>query len=269
MAKTTEELAREYAENQISNTRNETQNLLDQYEKIAQNQRNALDINKQISENRINAQKDDVLENYQNNARQAYINYMLGKPQLAQQLSEAGLNTSGILGSAYAKLENSYGNNLASLQNQRDKSINDINRQLNEAQLQYSAQENQLLANIEQARLDLQKYGNELAYQRYQDALNNYLTFANYDNQKKNSGSGGSGGNNPIEFTNGLSDKAMELYNQYATALKASANSGTAGSGIYNTLNNTNTALNLISSQYNAGNINANDVKILTQMLGV
>ena len=45
--------------------------------------------------------------------------------------------------------------------------------------------ENELLANIASAELELQKYGNELAYQKYQDALNNYLNFVSYDYQKE------------------------------------------------------------------------------------
>ncbi len=185
MGSTTQQLADEYAKGQTANVGNETNQLLAQYEKIAEQQRNALAQNRQLSENQINAQRDDVLQTYRDNARQAYINSMLGKKSVEQQLSQAGLNTSGLLGSAYANVENAYGNNLAALQTARDKSINDINRQLNNNQLAYAAKESDLLANIENARLDLQKYGNELAYKRYQDALSNYMNFANYDYTKE------------------------------------------------------------------------------------
>ena len=41
-----------------------------------------------------------------------------------------------------------------------------------------------MLADIENAKLELQKYGNQLAYQKYQDALSNYMNFANYDYTK-------------------------------------------------------------------------------------
>lgn len=103
---------------------------------------------------------------------------------MEQQLSQAGLDKTGTVGSAYANIENAYGNNLASLQANRDKSIQNINQELNNTQLQYMAKENELLADIENAKLELQKYGNQLAYQKYQDALSNYMNFANYDYTK-------------------------------------------------------------------------------------
>lgn len=181
---TTQQLAEEYAKNATANTGNDTQALLAQYEKIAEQQKQALQQKKELSANQINSQKDNVMQTYNDNARQAYINSMLGKKSVEQQLSQAGLNTSGLVGSAYANVENAYGNNLATLQTNRDNSINDINKQLNESNLQYAIKESELLADVENAKLELQKYGNELAYQKYQDALSNYMNFTNYDYQK-------------------------------------------------------------------------------------
>lgn len=178
---TTQELAEAYAKQQTANVGNDTQALLAQYEKIAEQQKQALQKNYELTNNKINAQREEVSDTYNANARQAYINSMLGKKNVQQELSRAGLNTSGLVGSAYANVENAYGNNLATLQASRDKSINDINKQLNNAQIEYARQESQLLADIENAKLELQKYGNELAYKRYQDALANYMNFANYD----------------------------------------------------------------------------------------
>lgn len=182
--KTTQELAQEYATNQTANASNDTQALLAQYEKIAEQQKQALQKQQELTTSQINAQRNDVMQSYNDNARQAYINSMLGKKSVEQELSQAGLNTSGLLASAYANVENNYGNTLAGLQKNRDNSIKDINQQLNEAQMQYAIQENQLLSDIENAKLELQKYGNELAYQKYQDALNNYMNFANFDYNK-------------------------------------------------------------------------------------
>ena len=181
---TTQQLAETYAKQQTANTGNDTQALLAQYEKIAEQQKQALQKQQELTNTQINSQKDDVMQTYNENARQAYINSMLGKKSVEQELSQAGLNTSGLLGSAYANVENTYGNNLATLQASRDQSINNINKQLNEAQIQYAIQEKQLLSDIENAKLELQKYGNELAYKKYQDALSNYMSFANYDYNK-------------------------------------------------------------------------------------
>ena len=182
--KTTEQLATEYANAQTANSANDTQALLAQYEKIAEQQKNALQQSKDLATQQINAQREDVMSAYNDNARQAYINKMLGQKSVEQQLSQARLNTSGLLGSAYANVENAYGNNLASLQRSRDDSINNINKQLNESNLQYAIQESKLLGDIENAKLELQKYGNELAYKKYQDAITNYMNFANYDYTK-------------------------------------------------------------------------------------
>lgn len=182
--KTTKQLAEEYAQNQTANTGNDTQALLAQYEKIAEQQKLALQKQQELTNNQINSQRDEVMQNYNNNARQAYINSMLGKKSVEQELSQAGLSTSGLVGSAYADVENAYGNNLANLQMARDNSIKDINKQLNDAQIQYAMKESELLADIENAKLELQKYGNELAYKKYQDALTNYMNFANYDYNK-------------------------------------------------------------------------------------
>ena len=181
---TTQHLANAYAQTQTANMGNENNALLSQYEKIAEQQKQALTNQQQLATNQINAQKTDVMDAYNANARQAYINKMLGQKSVEQELSQAGLDTTGTLGTAYSNLENTYGNSLATLQANRDKSINEINRQVNESNLQYAIRESQLLADIENAKLELQKYGNELAYQRYQDALNNYMNFANYDYQK-------------------------------------------------------------------------------------
>lgn len=181
---TTQQLAEAYAKNQTANTTNNTQALLNQYEKIAEQQKQGLAKQRELSASQINSQRADVLKTYNDNARQAYINSMLGKKNVEQELSQAGLNTSGLVGSAYANVENAYGNNLATLQASRDKSIDSINKQLNESQLQYDIKENELLADIENAKLELQKYGNELAYKKYQDALSNYMDFTNYDYNK-------------------------------------------------------------------------------------
>lgn len=179
--KSTQERANEYAQQQVANTGNDTQSLLNKYEKSADYQRKALQQQQQLTVNQINAQREDVTQAYNDNARQAYINSMLGKKDVGQQLSQAGLNTSGLVGGAYANVENAYGNNLAMLQASRDKSMNDINRQLIDAQIEYSRQESQLLADIENAKIELEKYGNEFAYRKYQDAISNYMDFESFD----------------------------------------------------------------------------------------
>ena len=73
---TTQQLAQEYATQQTANTGNDTQALLAQYEKIAEQQKQALQNQQQLTNNQINAQRDDVMKTYNDNARQAYIMHM-------------------------------------------------------------------------------------------------------------------------------------------------------------------------------------------------
>lgn len=292
-AKTTQQLAEEYANTQTANTSNDTNALLAQYEKIAEQQKNALQQSKDLTATQINSQREDVMKSYNDNARQAYINSMLGKKSVEQQLSQAGLNTSGLVGSAYANVENAYGNNLASLQRTRDESINSINKQLNESNMQYAIQESKLLSDIENAKLELQKYGNELAYKKYQDALANYMNFANYDYNKaiddrnfnyqkerdavldsqwqaeydlakKNSSSSGSkssssssnNSNNTVKTFDDdkyLDDTAKEV-------------SGATFAGVATA---TNSILNAINARYKAGLIDEEEVRRLCSQLGI
>lgn len=263
-SKTTQQLAEEYAKKQTSSSSSDTQSLLNQYEKIAEQQKQALQQQQQLTQNQINAQKDDVMQTYNDNARQAYINSMLGKKSVEQELSQAGLNTSGLLGSAYANVENAYGNNLATLQTNRDNSINDINKQLNNANIQYAIQESELLADIENAKLEIQKYGDELAYQKYQDALNNYLTFANYDYQKDRDKVSDSQWDK--EYQLALKQYELSKKNSTASSSKSSGSSrsyssgGSSSSSKKNSFSNSSTSNKSKESNKSTNNITMQDI---------
>lgn len=255
--KTTQQLAEEYAKNQTTSSSSDTQALLNQYEKIAEQQKQALQQQQQLTQNQINSQRDDVMESYNTNARQAYINSMLGKKSVEQELSQSGLNTSGLLGSAYANVENAYGNNLATLQTNRDKSINDINEQLNNANIQYAIQESELLADIENAKLEIQKYGDELAYQKYQNALNNYLTFANYDYQKDRDKVSDSQWQKEYD----LALKQYELSKKNSTASRSGSSSSYSSSTSSSSRTSSNSnKKNSFSSKENENNKSSNEI---------
>lgn len=242
---TTQQLAENYAKNATANTSNDTQALLSQYEKIAEQQKSALQNQKDLQTQQINSQKDNVMQTYNDNARQAYINSMLGKKSVEQQLSQAGLNTSGLVASAYANVENAYGNNLANLQKNRDNSINDINKQLNESELQYAIKESELLADIENSKLELQKYGNELAYKKYQDALSNYMNFTNYDYQKSRDNVSDNQWREEFEYQKSRDNVAddqwrqeFELAKKKASSSAKSSSRSPSSSGEYSISNN-------------------------------
>lgn len=178
-------LADAYAQGQTSGVLSEVESLLKRYEQIAENQKNTLDLSKQQTMNNYNIQKQEVQDSYNNSARQAYINKMLSQKQLSEQLSQAGLDKTGVVGSAYSSVNNAYGNNLATLQTNRNDSLKDINNQMSNADIEFAKQESELLTEIEQAKIELEKYGNELANTRYQEAVNRYYQFLSFAYQQQ------------------------------------------------------------------------------------
>lgn len=178
-------LAEAYAKEQTANVPNQVDSLLKKYEQIAENQKNTLNLNKQQTMNNYNIQKQEVQDSYNNSARQAYINKMLSQKQLSEQLSQAGLDKTGVVGSAYSSVNNAYGNNLATLQTNRNDSLRDINNQMSNADIEFAKQESELLTEIEQAKIELEKYGNELANTRYQEAVNRYYQFLSFAYQQQ------------------------------------------------------------------------------------
>ena len=230
--KTTQELAEEYARNATGGIGNETGNLLSQYEKIAENQKKALEESRNQSINQISSQKDTINQNYMDNARQAYINKMLSNKSVEQELAMRGLNTNGLVADVYANIENSYGNNLANLQKNRDNSIKDIDTQINNINSEYAIKQYELLSEIDNAKMDLQKYGNELAYSRYQDALNNYLNFANQDYTKEQARIAQENYLKELEYKKEQDRIAQENWlKEYELSLRQLANSSSKSSG--------------------------------------
>ena len=183
--KSVSDLANAYAKTETANLGNDTSKLLSYYENIANLQKQGIEAQRQQTQNQYNASKQEIENAYHSNARQAYINKMLATRDVKQQLSQAGLDTTGVVGTAYSNIDSGYGNSLATLQANRDKNITDINNSLANANLEYNIKENELLAELESSKAELEKYNNELAYSRYQQALSNYMTFKNYEYQQE------------------------------------------------------------------------------------
>lgn len=128
--------------------------------------------------------------------QQAYINYMLSKRDLPQQLSAQGLS-GGAAESTYANLYNSYGNS---------RNTTEQNRLNNLADLQQTLQNN--LAQIEQQRLS----GDQADIQNYYANLSNLAAQNIQSTASLRQGSGGSGGTN---YAKNLSNN---YYSQYLDA---------------------------------------------------
>lgn len=112
------------------------------------------------SNKNINTDADDSL-------RQAYINAMLQKKNLRQNMTAQGLS-GGANESTLASLSNNYGNARTDVNTQRDKSLADLeqtyNTNLSQAQQQY----NSALSSLDLQRMQLENAA--------QDALANYMT---------------------------------------------------------------------------------------------
>lgn len=171
----------DYAKKQTADITNYNNQLMQQYEQIAQSQKNALNLNKQNTIDQINYQRNDVNQTASDNARQAYINKMLAQKDMKQTLSQAGLATSGQAGTAYGSINNSYGENLNQINLTKSNQLRDIDNQVNSANLEFAAKEQELLAEIAEQKLNLQKYGNERYDTKYQEAVDNYMKFKEFE----------------------------------------------------------------------------------------
>lgn len=124
-------------------------------QQIAQNQTNTL------LQNLAN-QEQAYQSSYQDNARQNYINQVLGKQTVTDQLKRMGLYNSGYGVSQLADVDATAAQNLTSLQNALQENIGKINTQRNEAQ-----------TNLQNTLLDLES-----------DYLNNQLKLEQYLNEE-------------------------------------------------------------------------------------
>ncbi|MEG1705086.1 MAG: hypothetical protein RR290_00735 [Clostridia bacterium] len=173
--------ADDYAKQQTAGLNNQTQQYLSEYEKAAELRKNALNTNKQNTINQIQSQIPTIQEESKGQSKQAYINNMLSQRDVGQKLSQAGLNTTGVVGSTYSDLANSYNENLNTISSNRNKALREVENNVNNANLQYSQKEQELLADIESKKTDMTRYNNELANNRYQQAIDNYMKYKDYE----------------------------------------------------------------------------------------
>ncbi len=125
--------------------------------------------------------------------RQAYINYMMSKRDMGQQLSAQGLS-GGAAESTWAGLYNGYGNSRASTEKSRLENLGD---------LQQTLQNN--LAQIEQQRLS----GEQADIQNY---YSNLASLAAQNMQTKLSMQQGSGGGAPDVTRSAAYKRALNMY---------------------------------------------------------
>lgn len=154
--------------------------------------------------------------------RQAYINYMMSKRDMGQQLSAQGLS-GGAAESTWAGLYNGYGNSRASTEKSRLENLGD---------LQQTLQNN--LAQIEQQRLS----GEQADIQNY---YSNLASLAAQNMQTKLSMQQASGGSSGNSYAKALAQNYYKLYqeatgNGYTPTEAANMANQGAGQYIYSLL---------------------------------
>lgn len=177
----TNKTVEDYAREQTSSITDYNNKLLQQYEQIAESQKNALNLNKENAVNQINSQRDTVNQNALQEAKQAYINKMLAQKDMKQTLSQSGLSTTGTTGTAYGGINNSYGENLNNITMNKNNALKNIDNQVNTTNLTYAQKEQDLLADIASTRLQLSQNNSDRYQQAYQQAVNNYMQYKDYE----------------------------------------------------------------------------------------
>ena len=125
--------------------------------------------------NQLKADQGTTNAQYNNNARQYYIQNMQAQKSLPSQLANNGL-TGGASESAVIRMNNAYGQNLANNESGRATSLNNLQTTYNNNVSEYdrnykenlskayqTSMENQLKYEQEQNKLDLQYFANSVA----------------------------------------------------------------------------------------------------------
>ena len=131
-------------------------------------ERKIIEMNKSAMDNgtrRLESQKDDTSKVYEENARQAYINYLREQYAMPELLSAQGI-TGGATETAQLSLKNAYQNNLTDINQALAQAIRDIDNSIIE--LQHSG-------NLEMARQVLAN--SQAALQSYQSIMQNYINY--------------------------------------------------------------------------------------------
>lgn len=120
--------------------------------------------------NAYEAQKQETENDAQEMARQAYIAKMLGEKNMAQRLAAGGY-AGGMAESAMLESETAYQNNLAEIQRQRQRALDEIQRAIDNARLTGDMEmANQLADYMAQVQSYYSDYYNQMLSQQMQQA---------------------------------------------------------------------------------------------------
>ena len=160
----------------------------DQINSMYEQQQNAMNAANQAAIdqaiNQIQSQIPGVNQNYEDAARQYYINQMQQKKKLPEQLAAAGISNQGAAESTLSKINSDYTGALNSADVARQNALSDINTSIANAQLQGTAQAAESAAQL--ASQKASAYQNWLAQQQSAQQAQQQLAMQYYQNQIAN-----------------------------------------------------------------------------------
>lgn len=130
----------------------------------------------QIEQGRLQLEQQipTINQNYENAARQAYIQYMQSRKDLPEQLAAQGIN-GGATESSMTALANQYGNSLASAKNEQTNALNNINNSIANLEasgnLQYAQNAYSIAQQQREAAMQALQQQQALEQQAYQNAF--------------------------------------------------------------------------------------------------
>lgn len=130
----------------------------------------AIEMRKQQAATTLEAGKVGIQQTGEDNARQAYINKMMAEKSLGQELSQAGLNTTGTVGTAYSNLVNSYGENVNTINSDMSKAKANVDTTIANSNNQYDITSMETSAEQAKTLLALKQSIEEQVYSRYTDS---------------------------------------------------------------------------------------------------
>jgi len=178
--------AEEQAKKYSDEIKNSNQYLIDQLNQQKQNTLEQLQAQENNAIYNLNSNKSNINQTAEDSARQANINRLLSLKSNEQALNRAGLGTQGIVGSQNAAINNSYGENLTSILNQKTSDLRELEKEKNDTLLKYNENRLNLSNEYDSNLANLQASIDDKALSQYNTVYNNYLAMKQqeYENEQ-------------------------------------------------------------------------------------
>lgn len=173
--------AMDYAKKQADTFRDTLSYLVDKQNEQTKLKESLAKTNYENLVNQINSAKANLEQTYEENARQAYVNKLLGAQEIGAGISRMGLSDSGFRATQDVLNNNQYSANLNKLALDRATGLRGVENQLVGAQNSYNANLLDIQADANDRLTSLNQYIENQVAGRYNDAFNQYMTNAEFN----------------------------------------------------------------------------------------